>query len=620
MQAYHHHQQFPNLNLPNGASNLLIGSPSQMTTMHHLHNQQHQNNYQDLVRAYLPQLNGMANLTNTSSGSPSPSSSASSSSLSSVASFAARLMSLNEHELKYLNSDNELMRHIHEARLLIENKLHDINSKSGDDARQNKLQSINLAFQQQQHREQQQLQQLQHQQQQHLLVSQENYYQSYYAQQLALNQMLLMDSSRYNKPNTFGNLQSIDNCQQLNLTPTSLVTSPEVNGLASAQPPAGAGAAPALDLRTTSALSSTPSPASLSRSGSTGSAANASSRQHHKKIKLTEYKMMQQRAEQGSLSGLSTTMQQSNSRQYHDISNTANPTATVSNESNENYPLEIDIKPGNKRTHSTDHYSLTASNNTRSRQQEQLNQKQVSAASGMIKKYKGEFDEPTPEEVTERERQLSRPDHYHSQASKTGNCSCVIGSVFVNGKSSQDALVQLEKWRSLDIEERIKHKWDLDDLPKDIPLCDIKKYEDLRRDYSKGMADFGGASKRKPLSIRGTRQFLLMLYCLWGHSSRNDLMQRDGYCPHCFAKIRTQNEQSTLVRVVNHFNMKHKRGANPRLSPHIDGNRSSSPNQILETLDRVVEIAVATTEQQQHEVKQEPEPQASQAALKSLNG
>jgi len=199
----------------------------------------------------------------------------------------------------------------------------------------------------------------------------------------------------------------------------------------------------------------------------------------------------------------------------------------------------------------------------------------VRGTSNNSKKYKCEFDEPSPAEVIERQLELNKPDHYHRFAVERGECACVIGSEF-RDKTKQEALQLLENWRSLDAAERIKYKWDINDLPKDIPLSDIKKFEDLRRDFSLGRADFGGASKRKPLGIRGTRQFLLMLYCLWGHPGREDQMQQDGYCPHCFARIRTENEQSTLVRVVNHFNMKHRRGANPRLSPRLEAASQST--------------------------------------------
>lgn len=186
------------------------------------------------------------------------------------------------------------------------------------------------------------------------------------------------------------------------------------------------------------------------------------------------------------------------------------------------------------------------------------------------KKYKGEFDEPNPHELELRQQQLVQLDSYHGKLGQLVDaewgCTCVLGSRFESHSASQ-ALEMVERWRALPTAQRIAHKWHVTDLPKDISLQDIKRFENLRRDLSQGRADFGGASKRKPLGIRGTRQFLLLLYCLWGHPGRNDRMQREGYCPHCFAKIKRANEQSTLVRLVNHFNMKHRQGSNPRLTP-----------------------------------------------------
>lgn len=185
-----------------------------------------------------------------------------------------------------------------------------------------------------------------------------------------------------------------------------------------------------------------------------------------------------------------------------------------------------------------------------------------------IRRYKGEFDEPDEIEVERRQIALTEQnENYHQNKWLSGQCACVLGSKFEGSKTAMDILRQVETWRQMSISDRLNFKWSFEDLPKDIPLADIKRFEDLRREASNGRADFGGASKRKPLGIRGTRQFLLILYCLWGHPGRQDPMQRDGYCPHCFAKIRKANDQSTLVRVVNHFNMKHRKGANPRLSP-----------------------------------------------------
>lgn len=195
-----------------------------------------------------------------------------------------------------------------------------------------------------------------------------------------------------------------------------------------------------------------------------------------------------------------------------------------------------------------------------------------------IRKYKGEFDEPDVAEVERRQQALTEQnENYHQANWLSGQCACVLGSKFNGSKTPSDILKQVEIWRQMSTSDRLKFKWSFDDLPKDIPLADIKRFEDLRREASNGRANFGGASKRKPLGIRGTRQFLLILYCLWGHPGRQDPMQRDGYCPHCFAKIRKANDQSTLVRVVNHFNMKHRNGANPRLSPKAP---SVKPNSV----------------------------------------
>lgn len=186
-----------------------------------------------------------------------------------------------------------------------------------------------------------------------------------------------------------------------------------------------------------------------------------------------------------------------------------------------------------------------------------------------IKRPKGEFDEPDVAEIELRMEKLVRQENnYHLESVSRGICPCVLGSEFKD-KSASSVLDMIEAWRLLPLEQRLAYKWDTNDLPKDIPLCDINRFESLRRAASSGRANFGGVSKRKPLGIRGTRQFLLILYCVWGHPGRDDPMQRDGYCPHCFAKIKKLNEQSILVRVVNHFNMKHKRGANPRNTTRV---------------------------------------------------
>ncbi|KAG9510665.1 hypothetical protein GZH46_00785, partial [Fragariocoptes setiger] len=183
-----------------------------------------------------------------------------------------------------------------------------------------------------------------------------------------------------------------------------------------------------------------------------------------------------------------------------------------------------------------------------------------------VKKHKGEFDEPTYAEVDRRRYELETRGNYHSLSEQSGNCACILGSKFET-RSPQAVLKMVQDWKNMSAEQRLNHKWDAADLPRDIPLAEISKYELLRKEASGGMANFGGTSKRKPLGIRGTRQFLLILYCLWGHPGSQDKMQREGYCPHCFAKIKKPNDQSTLVRVVNHFNMKHRQGHNPRLSP-----------------------------------------------------
>lgn len=679
MQAYH--QQIANLNLPNGTSGLLIASPPQYANMHqqqHLQHQHQQSSYQELVKAYLPQLSTMSNTglasLSTSPASSSPSLSLSSTSSSSMASFAARLMSLNAHELKCLNSDNELMRHIHETQVLIDNRLSDIHSKSGaDQSRLSKQQQLHHQHQPQhssqnqlnltlvqQHQEQQLHLHQRHQHQQQLLMSSDNYYQNYYAQQLALSQMaqlqqhqnhhqhqqqLLMMDSGYNTNNksaNYPNLSSVEprtelGQQQLNNLTTQSATSSisEERTVERANSNQQQMSIPALDLRTTPTrpVSETPSPKSVrSRSGSIESSRNSRQQQHPKKAKLTEYRKLQQSNDPNSgLDGqatCSTSDQQQHSNnvtQYQDISTNKTSTTLVSNENFHNQtdskglqqlslPNEMMHQEGSEHHRNSITLNSNIANTRSSRLQANQNGKLVVVCGGnapvvpVAKKHKGEFDEPSPSEVAEREHQLSRPEHYHRRALELGTCACILGSEFTT-KTPREALEQLDQWRSLDIEQRIKWKWDLNDLPKDIPLSDIKKFEDLRRDFSNGRADFGGASKRKPLGIRGTRQFLLMLYCLWGHPGRDDPMQQNGYCPHCFAKIRTENEQSTLVRVVNHFNMKHRRGANPRLSPETRASTTPQDHLICETLKSVVETAIASSEGDQvSECKQKQSP------------
>lgn len=370
---------------------------------------------------------------------------------------------------------------------------------------------------------------------------------------------------------------------------------------------------PALDLRTTPtrplSASSLASPSPTGRANEASKSPSLSSGHHHqqhpKKVKLSEYRRQQtsernddpykqqqqmlmnvademlrhrlsanliEASGEGGVGGGSGAIVagcgfdelDNNGSSFHDQNR--RPTRTTANGGNQPYQTA-------KTTRTTSRYQNDNTNQQSLQQLQQQQQQQPVNVAGQQttsnKKYKGEFDEPSPDEVAMRERQLDRPEHYHSEAIAKGECACVLGSEF-RDKSCQDVLQMIENWRSMDVEQRIKWKWDVNDLPKDIPLSDIKKFEDLRREFSDGRADFGGASKRKPLGIRGTRQFLLILYCLWGHPGRDDPMQRDGYCPHCFAKIKKANEQSTLVRVVNHFNMKHRRGANPRLSPQLE--------------------------------------------------
>lgn len=564
----------------------------------------------------------------------------SSSSTTSMATFAVKLMSLDANELRCLNADHEIMRHISKAQSLMESRLQDIHAKQSqgilvDENGRNKLsqQPLNLNNityhnqRQQQELQQQQQHQHQHHHQQQMLLSPNSFYNNYYAKQLALNQyaqmqqeqqqqLIFMASRLYNSDSNNHNSinVTVNSGPQVNnnLSATTPLTSNKVNHMnntiqqVTIQPQMHT-TAPALDLRTTptrplSAQSATPSPIDHLSGGSGSSTNNHNKRSAPlppKKMQSSEYKKIHQ-------------MNESN-RNSDRVNNTLSDLShaqclsrlsSASTESDQNRkPISSDKREtthanNNKRPHNDAEPTFVA-NRSSIRQQQQLT-KSCSMNTATGKKYKGEFDEPTPTEVAEREHLLNRPGHYHQRAVESGECACVIGSDF-RDKTKREALELLEKWRSMNLEDRIKWKWDVSDLPEDIHLSEIKKYEDLRRDYSSGRADFGGASKRKPLSIRGTRQFLLMLYCLWGHPGREDPMQKDGFCPHCFAKIRTDNEQSTLVRVVNHFNMKHRRGANPRLSPHLESRNSpqlASPqsHQVVDTLLSVVENAVAAVE------------------------
>lgn len=385
-----------------------------------------------------------------------------------MASFVARLMSLNSNEIQCLYSDTELMRHLSETQLLMESRLQHLSF-------QNKLAALS-----QQHQ-----QYTQHLHQQHHHLHQQTYYQFYSP---ALQYNLLAAGPQPEHQVQFPN--------------------PHLS---------------ALDLRTTTPCGQFGYASSSSAASSpVGAQEQAVGQQQQtrafnpKKLKLSEYQRELQ----------DQTQQKLNQEQGNQLAAATTQQLT-------------DYKPT----------QITTTTTTTSQ----------------AKKYKGEFDEPTPEQVEQRQRELANPENYH----KTQDCACILGSQFID-KSASSVLEMVDRWRQLATEERIKAKWDVLDLPKDIPLSDIKKFEELRRGASRGRADFGGASKRKPLGIRGTRQFLLILYCLWGHPGREDEMQKQGYCPHCFAKIKKANEQSTLVRVVNHFNMKHRKGANPRLSPNRD--------------------------------------------------
>lgn len=476
-----------------------------------------------------------------------------------MASFVARLMSLNAHELQCLHSDSELMRHLKETQLLMENRLQNISFQSKfqntlqQQSQQHQITPTNYydyysqavalsAVASQQH--QQQLNQHQQQQQQHnlqlqLLISSHNHLQN----PLALD----LRTTPTSQPLVF--LQQQQHQQQhllfANSSPTSLTT----QQLQYSSPSLTSSPLPATTTTTT------PSNKHQNFPGQDSSVSKKIklSADHHQPISSINNSHQHQQINQDANSRSSSTS--SGASSSNASSNTSVSLNDINNLATNHQAIQ---KQGEKRN------SPSALNNN-------TNNSSTSTISGggSNKKYKGEFDEPTPSEVEERQRMLARSDNYHNIGTRLGECACVLGSQFKD-KSTASVLASINEWRHLDTEERIKSKWDVVDLPKDIPLSDIKKYEDLRREASNGRADFGGASKRKPLGIRGTRQFLLILYCLWGHPGRDDVMQKEGYCPHCFAKIKKANEQSTLVRVVNHFNMKHRRGANPRLSPNRD--------------------------------------------------
>lgn len=482
-----------------------------------------------------------------------------------MASFVARLMSLNAHELQCLHSDSELMRHLTETQLLMESRLQNISF-------QNK---INNTIQQQQ------------QQQQHQ-ISPSNYY-DYYSQAVALSavasQQQQQQQHQLNQQQQLQLLISSHNHLQnplaldLRTTPTSqplvyLHHQQQQQQQHQHQPLFANHSSPSsLNTPSTTQLhhySPSATPNSTTTTTSTAS-------QHHlnqdcitnnhnnKKIKLSNNDQVYQ----------SQILINSHHNHHHNLDANSRSSSTSSGASSNSSNASL-----NDNNNITTRKQTTIQGEKRNSPPNALNSNNLGAnvgggGGGSNKKYKGEFDEPSPNEVEERQRMLERSDNYHTIGTRLGECACVLGSQF-RDKSTASVLASINKWRHLDTEERIKSKWDVVDLPKDIPLSDIKKFEDLRREASNGRADFGGASKRKPLGIRGTRQFLLILYCLWGHPGRDDVMQKEGYCPHCFAKIKKANEQSTLVRVVNHFNMKHRRGANPRLSPNRDTTPTSA--------------------------------------------
>lgn len=435
----------------------------------------------------------------------------------SMASFVARLMSLSVHELQSLHADHELMRHLTEMQMLMENRLQQTKLSGMMHQQQQQLAMQHQMQLQQQHQIQLANQQQQQQQQLHL--------DQYYAQALSIaagcqqqqqylaakspQQHLLMAAPGGPHQQHQQHQQQLQLALDLRTSQLGYPQFQQQRPYSSAGSSYGSSAASSAGSSPVEQAAQTQPPAAGQRRPV-----------NPKKVKLQEYQ------------------RQAGASQ-------AKPSLPVLTP----LPASNRVEPARKR----------ACNGRKPR---------PPGASRAGKKYKGEFDEPSPAEVEQRQDELARPEtNYHSPSAT--ECACVLGSRFHN-RTNAEMLATIERWRRLPTEERIKSKWELTDLPMDIPLTEIKKFEDLRRDASNGRADFGGASKRKPLGIRGTRQFLLILYCLWGHPGRLDPMQQEGYCPHCFAKIKRKNEQSTLVRVVNHFNMKHRRGANPRLSPHRD--------------------------------------------------
>lgn len=494
-----------------------------------------------------------------------------------MAAFVARLMSLSAHELQCLHDDREIMSHLEETQQLMESRLQQRTKFLQHQHQHQHQQHLNI------HHQIQQQQQLQLAGSSAELAAASNCYQllaapasthlsqldQYYAQAIASAAAAAANQQQYNGQQHLLMAGAV-NANQLAL---DLRTSQ----------PAGyhhhhhlAGAAnlvsPGHQQHLYSSLGSyyTASPSSTISSSPSSTSSSASTLSIGSSIGSPPAEQpQQQQKQQQPQKQRSMNPKKIKLDEYQQTQNSSscghNETSKLNNNLSVLAPLPAAsnrVEPAQKRARADSAQLKTGAQSNSATSNNNANQ------TGGGKKYKGEFDEPTASEVEQRQVDLDRPEMNYHQAN-VGECACVLGSEFHN-KSNAEMLAHIDRWRRLATEERIKFKWDLTDLPKDIPLSEIKKFEDLRRDASNGRADFGGASKRKPLGIRGTRQFLLILYCLWGHPGREDPMQKEGYCPHCFAKIKKANEQSTLVRVVNHFNMKHRRGANPRLSPHRD--------------------------------------------------
>lgn len=531
---------------------------------------------------------------------------------SEMATFVARLVSLNPQELECLHSDAHLMRQLEQTQLLVERKLQSLNhhhhhhhhhnndntnhqtpSEPNTQQFQQQIQfqaqqqpnnfhpqnlTLYLAAQQHQYQQQQQ----QHQQQLKLLATYDSYHQSlgpYFTHYISLpmnnnnNGQLTLEQQSQQYP---GFTAAAAAHMALDLS------SPASCSSAGGQP----NEAPSPNLSS--------SPTKQHHRSSSINNKQQRSPVHPKKAKLIDYKKAHYN--QNDTATTTTTTSDIINKQQHSLTDNNN------NANNKRHKQARSLSVSSTNSQDQDQHQdsqfhqedstnerLTAGEENQQSIQENINNANINPITTrnshittittttinqnhqpITKRYKGEFDEPSESEIEQRLHELctqSKEKNYHKSNWSTGSCACVLGSRFSGSKNSSDILLQVEQWRQMSTLERLNFKWSLDDLPQDIQLADIKRFEDARREASNGRADFGGASKRKPLGIRGTRQFLLILYCLWGHPGRQDVMQKEGYCPHCFAKIRKANEQSTLVRVVNHFNMKHRKGANPRLSP-----------------------------------------------------